>query len=59
MLMYVTGRDTVLLLEHAYQLLTTELRSGKEKKSLGGSLEKKRNIKTLENTNMAAHNQIT
>ena len=33
MLMYVTERhDTVLLLEHTYQLLKTEVRSGKEKK---------------------------
>ena len=27
--------------------------------SLGGSLEKRRNIKTLESTNMQANNQIT
>ena len=40
--MYVTERhDTVLLLEHTYQLLIkTELRSGERKNGLGGSLEK-------------------
>ena len=59
MLMYVTERHgTILLLEHTYQLLKTDLRSGERKKSLKGSLEKRRNIKTLENTNMSAHNQI-
>ena len=60
MLMYVTERhDIVLLLEHTCQLLKTELRSGERKNSSGGSLEKRRNIKTLENMNMAAHNQLT
>ena len=58
---FIFGHGVVIyyLLEHTYQLLKTELCSGKEKKCFGGSLEKRRNIKTLENTNMAAHNQIT